>query len=383
MFNPSLIGLLGFVLGAFGVFGWSLILLLPWRPTSTHEQIEPEQSSHSASNLKDVTVLIPARNEAEFIRHTLEAVHAQGTGLKIFVIDDQSTDQTALLARANGAQVISGVAPPVGWSGKLWALEQGLREVRTAYTLLLDADIALSPGIIAALLDKATKEQCSLVSIMAAPPLNNLVERSFMPAFIFFFKLLYPFGLTNKPASSMAAAAGGCILVETKALRAVGAFASLHNALIDDCTLAARIKHAGNKIWLGLSHSVRSQRGYPRLETVWEMVSRTAYTQLNYSLPLLILCTVIMISMFWFGPFLFLLLPDDQKAYMLCAAAWLVMYLAYRPTLAYFHCSPIWVFALPVIGTLYLAMTWTSAIRYWRGERARWKDRRYESKTDY
>ncbi|SEQ82312.1 hopene-associated glycosyltransferase HpnB [Nitrosomonas sp. Nm51] len=379
MVDPLLVGLLS---AALGVIGWWSILLFPWRPAGTGEQIEPESQMSLPQNLGDVTVLIPARNEAQFIDYTLETVKIQGTGIKIIVIDDQSTDATAQLARKIGAQVITGTAPPAGWSGKLWALEQGLREVRTAYTLLLDADIALSPGIIATLLKKAKNEQCVLVSLMAAPPLNNSMERLLMPAFIFFFKQLYPFGLANKPASRMAAAAGGCILIETRALRLVGAFGSLHNALIDDCTLAARIKHAGNKIWIGLSHSARIHRGYHKLDTIWEMVSRTAYTQLNYSLLLLIFCTAMMVSMFWFAPFVFLLLPD-LKTYMISAIAWSAMYLAYRPTLIYYHRSPLWVLTLPVIGTLYLAMTWASAIRYWRGERARWKDRQYESKTDY
>ena len=365
---------------AFGAVSWWAILLFPWRPASTKEQIEPKQESKLDLNLNDITVLIPARNEAQFIQYTLDAVKTQGD-LRVIVIDDQSSDDTAQLAREKGAEVITGTTPPVGWSGKLWALEQGLREVRTPYTLLLDADIVLSPGIIATLRGKAEKEQRTLVSLMATPPMDNALERLLMPAFIFFFKLLYPFGLANKPTSRMAAAAGGFILVETQALRSGGAFGSLHDALIDDCTLAARIKQAGGSIWIGLSHSARSLRGYYDLRTIWEMVARTAYTQLNYSLVMLVLCTIIMVSMFWVAPFVFLLLPD-QETYMISACAWVAMFLAYRPTLIYYFRSPFWVFVLPVIGSLYLAMTWTSAIRYWRGERARWKDRRYESKAE-
>ncbi len=146
---------------------------------------------------------------------------AQGEGVRVIVIDDQSVDDTAEEAKRCGVQVIRGTSSPVGWSGKLWALEQGLQEIRTPYTLLLDADIVLTPGIIA--------EQ---------PPMKNFIESLLMPAFVFFFKLLYPFGLANKSRSRVAAAAGGCILVETQALRSVGAFANLHHALIDDCTLS-------------------------------------------------------------------------------------------------------------------------------------------------
>ncbi|MDR4517253.1 MAG: glycosyltransferase [Nitrosomonas sp.] len=365
---------------AFGVVSWWAILLFPWRPASTEEQIEPTAEIRLDQSLLDITVLIPARNEAQFIQCTLDAVKAQGD-LSIIVIDDQSADDTAQLAREKGAKVITGTTPPPGWSGKLWALEQGLREVRTPYTLLLDADIALSPGIIATLREKAKTEKRVLVSLMATPPMDNAIERLLMPAFIFFFKLLYPFGLANKPASHMAAAAGGFILVETQALRSGGAFGSLHDALIDDCTLAARIKHAGGNIWIGLSHAARSLRGYYDLRTIWDMVARTAYTQLNYSLILLALCTIMMVSMFWIAPFVFLLLPE-QKTYMISALTWLAMFLAYRPILIYYFRSPFWVFVLPVVGALYLAMTWTSAIRYWHGERARWKDRRYESKAE-
>ena len=374
--------LTGIVVGAcLGTISWISILLLPWRPTSTREQIEPKPEMQFSQNLSNITVLIPARNEAPYILRTLDDVKAQGEGLRVVVIDDQSIDDTAQLARQNGAQVITGTSPPAGWSGKLWALEQGLREVRTPYTLLLDADIALSPGIIATLREKAETEKRALVSLMAAPAMENTIERLLMPAFIFFFKLLYPFGLANKPDSRMAAAAGGCILVETQVLHAAGAFGSLHDALIDDCTLAARIKHAGKNTWIGLTHSARSHRGYHKLQTIWEMVARTAYTQLNYSLILLIMCSLFMVTMFWFAPLIFLLLPD-QKTYMISALAWVAMFLAYRPTLIYYRRSSSWVLALPVIGVLYLAMTWTSAIRYWRGERARWKDRQYESKTD-
>jgi hopene-associated glycosyltransferase HpnB len=368
--------------GAFGTVCWLSLLLLPWRPVSTREQIEPDFEHQFNQNLSDVTVLIPARNEAPYIQHTLDGLKLQGEGLQVIVIDDQSTDETAQLARSKGARVIAGITPPTGWSGKLWALEQGLKHVTTPYTLLLDADITLSQGIVPTLKNKVLTENRSMVSLMAMPPMDTLVERMLMPAFIFFFKLLYPFGLTNKPDSRMAAAAGGCILVETQALRSVGAFSSLHDALIDDCTLATRIKHSGKNIWLGLSHAARSHRGYQGLGPIWEMVARTAYTQLNYSLILLLLCTAIMLSMFWLAPFAFLL-PPDPKTYMISLIACAAMFYAYKPTLKYYRRSPLWTFALPFTGALYLAMTWTSAIRYWRGERARWKDRHYESKTDH
>lgn len=366
----------------FGTICWCSLLLLPWRPYRTSEQIDANSNAssnanHSDTRLDHITVLIPARNEAPYIQQTINCVKEQGAGIRVVVIDDQSSDDTAEQARLLGAQVISGVTPPTGWSGKLWALEQGLQVVQTPYTLLLDADIELSPGMVATLYQKARQENLALVSLMAQPPMTNFIERLLMPAFIFFFKLLYPFGLANKPNSKVAAAAGGCILVETQALRSINAFSSLHDALIDDCTLAAHIKKTGLRTWLGLSHDARSQRGYQHLEPIWQMVARTAYTQLKYSALLLFACTLIMVAMFWLAPLLFLLQPTEAT-FTLGAMVWFCMIFAYTPTLIYYDRSPMWVFALPVIGTLYLAMTWTSAFRYWRGERASWKNRQYE-----
>lgn len=356
-------------------------MLFPWRPWSTHEKIEAPVTEVPDGALSDVTVLIPARNEGPYIGHTLSGVRVQGKNIRIIVIDDQSTDDTAEQAKRCGAQVLSGTAPPAGWSGKLWALEQGLREVGTPYALLLDADIELAPGIIAELLRKARTENLALVSLMAEPPMENFIERLLMPAFIFFFKLLYPFELANRPGSRIAAAAGGCILVETQALRTTGAFANLHHALIDDCTLATHIKHTGLRTFIGLSHAARSHRGYQALKPIWEMVARTAFTQLRYSVILLAICTVIMTAMFWAAPLAALFLSAPE-VYVISALAWMAMFFTYTPTLIYYRRSPLWGFALPIIGTLYLAMTWTSALRYWRGERACWKDRRYESKTN-
>ncbi len=366
---------------AFGAICWVSLLLLPWFPWSTREQIEVDSGTSSNEALADITVLIPARNEGPYIQHTLRCVKAQGTGMRIIVIDDQSLDDTAEQAKSLGGldiQVISGVTPPEGWSGKLWALEQGLQKVCTPYTLLLDADIELSPGIVAILQQKARQENLALVSLMAEPPMGNFIERLLMPAFIFFFKLLYPFGLANKPTSRIAAAAGGCILVETSALRSAGAFASLHDALIDDCTLAAHIKRKGLRTWIGLSHAARSHRGYHSLAPIWEMVARTAYTQLKYSPVLLVICSIIMVSMFWLAPLVFLFQPTEV-AYIVSCLVWTAMLFAYSPTLIYYQRSPLWVILLPVVGALYLAMTWTSALRFWQGKRASWKNRQYES----
>ncbi|MXS84959.1 glycosyltransferase [Nitrosomonas sp. HPC101] len=362
-----------------GTLCWWAILLAPWQAWNVREQLEPSVDTEETRQfLRDVTVLIPARNEAQFIDRTLNCLQMQGGDVRIIVIDDQSEDRTAVLAERPGVEIISGTNPPKGWSGKLWALDQGLQQVRTRYTLLLDADISLSPGILEALLNKAYQENLSLVSIMAKLPVQRFLERLLVPAFIFFFKLLYPFKLSNEPKSRVAAAAGGCILVKTRVLKSVDAFASIRDALIDDCTLAARVKQAGFKTWIGLSHAVQSHRGYDSLAAIWNTVARTAFTQLHYSMLLLFLCTLFMISMFWCAP-LFAIIYTDTVFVISSAFAWLAMLIVYTSVLRFYQSSPFWGVALPVIGTLYLLMTWTSALRYWCGTRAHWKNRRYEA----
>ena len=277
---------------------WLTILLLPWRPWGTAQRLP---SATADISLSDVTVLIPARNEAECVAETLRQVAAQGALAKIVLVDDQSDDGTATAARTAGIdalQIVDGTPPPPGWSGKLWALEQGRTECATRLTLLLDADIGLSPGVLNALLSQMNRGAYDLVSVMANLPMRNGWEKLLLPAFIYFFKLLYPFSLANDPRSRVAAAAGGCVLIKTARLDAIGGFAALHDAIIDDCALARYVKRAGGRTWLGLSNEVRAIRPYTSLRPIWDMVARTAYTQLRYSPAWLLLCSVLMIVVY-------------------------------------------------------------------------------------
>jgi hopene-associated glycosyltransferase HpnB len=271
--------------------------------------------------------------------------------------------------------IVSAEPLPAGWSGKLWALEQGFKAVRTPWTLLLDADIQLKPGMAAALLEKARNDNRQFVSVMACLRMDSVWEKLLMPAFIYFFKLLYPFRLANSDFPHVAAAAGGCILVETAVLAGLGGFASIKGAIIDDCTLARKVKSAGHRTWVGQSHSVLSTRPYDGLGPIWEMVARSAFTQLRYSVWLLALCNLLILSLFW-GPVAGLLWGDANiRAVAFIAYATLAG--TYWPSLRYYLRSPAWAPLLPVIAALYLAMTWTSALRYWRGDRSRWKNRVY------
>ncbi len=356
---------------------WVTLVCLPWRPWGTRESIAARQPA-PAANLERVTVLIPARDEADCIEATLRAVALQGALAKIVLIDDQSADGTAARAHAlklPNLEVLSGLPPEPGWSGKLWALHQGFRQVDTEYTLLLDADIELAPGIAAALLDKLECEGRGLVSVMAALSMKSWWEGLLIPPFIYFFKLLYPFALANGRTRWVAAAAGGCILVKTDLLNAIGGFSSLRGALIDDCTLAREIKNAGAQTWIGLSHDVRAIRPYDSLATIWNMVARTAFTQLRYSALLLAACSFLMVL-----TFLMPLLGVWSSAPLPRVAAWLacgLMLTTYLPIVRYYRRSWLWLPTLPLAAALYLAMTWTSALRFWRGERSRWKNRVY------
>jgi hopene-associated glycosyltransferase HpnB len=366
-----------------GALLWLTILLLPWRPWRVREALE---ATHASSNveLDDVTVLIPARNEAETIAAVLHGLNSQGRGLKTVLVDDQSTDATVEIARTAATHellVIAGQSLPGGWTGKLWALHQGRAYLERPLTLLLDADIELAPGMIATLRRKMQQDGLRLVSLMAALRMQSFWEKLLLPAFIFFFRLLYPFHLSNDPTQRrVAAAAGGCILLETRLIDEIGGFAALRGALIDDCTLARRVKSLGARTWVGLTHSVRSLRRYDRLEGIWNMVARSAFTQLGYSTAALLGCTVLFVAAFWLpiaGLFL-----GDGLARVLAALGLLAMMVAYLPTLRFYGLAGAWGLALPLIGTLYLAMTWGSAWRYWHGQRSRWKGRAYGKTLD-
>jgi hopene-associated glycosyltransferase HpnB len=373
----NLMSLLIFILIIVASLIWPLILLLPWKPWSTREWLE-NQGSPLETDLSDVTVLIPARDEAAVIARTLGALEFQGKNLAVIVIDDQSADGTADLAKRNfrgDLRVLPGKELPEGWVGKLWALEQGRQSAATELVVLLDADIELAPGTVGALKSKLKTEHLDLVSLMAELRMQTLWERILSPAFIFFFKLLYPFAVGNDPGSRLGVAAGGCVLLRSETLQAIGGFSALRSSIIDDCALAAKVKQFGGKTWIGLTHSAKSQRPYPDLGSFWNMVARTAFTQLRYSVLLLLLATFLMVFVFWCP-----VMGLAHRSILPRAAAWLgtiSMWAAYLPVVRFYRQSPFLVITLPVVASLYLLMTWSSAIRYWRGQRSVWKGRRY------
>jgi hopene-associated glycosyltransferase HpnB len=239
----------------------------------------------------------------------------------------------------------------------------------------MDADIEPRPGILVKIRELMKKRDIPFVSLMASLRMKSFWEKLLMPAFIFFFKLLYPFRLSNSRPSRVAAAAGGFILTEARLFDEMAGFKSIKGALIDDCALARAVKSRGHRTWIGLTHGVNSLRRYDNLEKIWNMVARNAFTQLRYSLGLLLLCTAMLLVAFCV-PVVVICLGDPVSR-SLSTLALGMMVLSYVPTLRFYRLSPWWALGLPLSGLLFMGMTWTSAIGYWQGRRSQWKGRIY------
>jgi len=330
-----------------------------------------------------VSAVIPARDEAELLPTTLQSLLAQDYPgpFAIVVVDDQSSDGTQAVVRslADGAkrevELVSGAPLPAGWTGKVWAMHQGTAHAEAAapdYFLLTDADIDYAAGALRRLVARAKGRGLVLTSMMAELNSESLAERALIPAFVFFFQMLYPFSWVNCMDCKTAAAAGGCMLVDRRALARAGGVVAIRGALIDDCALAALLKKEG-PIWLGLSHSIRSLRACPHFGDIRRMVARSAYAQLRYS-PLLLIATVAGMAMTFFaGPVLALFAA--YPAELIAASAWALMTIAYLPILRSYRLSPLWAVALPVIAAAYVALTLDSACQHWRGKGGLWKGR--------
>jgi hopene-associated glycosyltransferase HpnB len=331
----------------------------------------------------NVVAVIPARNEAEGVGETVGSLLQQDYpgALLIVLVDDQSTDDTADIARRAAAAapdrliVVRGATLPAGWTGKLWAMKQGVEHAdarNPAYLLFTDADIVYAADALRRLVAEAEAKSLVLSSLMAKLNCESFAERALIPAFIFFFQMLYPFATVNRPDRAIAAAAGGCMLVRRDALRAAGEIEAIRGALIDDCALARNQKQQG-PIRLALTERVRSIRTYPAVEDIRRMVARSAYAQLRYS-PLLLAGTVAGMALTYLAPVGFALLGQGI-AQILGLAAWLLMAIAFQPTLRFYRLSPLWGLALPGIALTYMAFTLDSAYQHARGRGGLWKGR--------
>lgn len=333
-----------------------------------------------------VAIIVPARNEALSLESSLKSLFDQDYrgDFSIVVVDDDSSDGTGDIAAAAAHRnvrpltLVPSSGPPPGWTGKLWALHQGLATAPASakYVLFTDADIVHAPDSLSALVARAEQGRLVLTSLMAKLRCESFAERLHVPAFIYFFQMLFPFAWACRPAARTAAAAGGCMLASRAALHAAGGVEAVRAALIDDCALAARLKATG-PIWLGLTNRVVSIRAYPRLADVRQMIVRSAYAQLRHS-PRLLVGTVVGMAVTFIAPPLLLIFANGVARW-LGGASWLAMTVSFIPTLRFYRLSLLWAPALPLIAALYTVYTLESAYRHARGDGGLWKGRPHVS----
>lgn len=341
-------------------------------------QFGPVLDVAQPASAPSVAIVVPARNEAPTIDSALRSLLAQDYPgpFRVILVDDESTDGTSEHARAIDdprLTIVAGQPRPAGWSGKLWALAQGIAEGEEAELLLLtDADIVHDPRHLASL--AARIERYDMVSEMVELSRASLAEAALVPAFVFFFQLLYPFERVNDPLRATAAAAGGTILIRRAVLTRIGGIEAVRGALIDDVALARAVKRGG-PIWLGHSVLARSLRPYPRVADIWHMIARTAYVQLRCS-PLLLVGCVIGMALTWIVPPL-AAIAGHGAARILGALAWVAMAWSYLPTLRRFRLAPLWAPFLPLVALFYSAATIGSAVNHHFGRGVTWKSRAY------
>ena len=329
-----------------------------------------------------VAAVVPARNEAAVVGRSIASLAGQDYrgAFRVVLVDDASTDGTAEAARSAAAPslltVIRAAPLPAGWSGKLWAISEGIREAdgfEPEYLWLTDADIVHPAGSLDVLTARAESDGYDLVSAMATLSCRTPAERALIPAFVFFFFLLYPPAWIRSSRHTMAGAAGGCILIRRSMLDRIGGVAAIRGELIDDCALARSVKRHGGRVWLGLGATTESIREYATFGEIGSMISRTAFTQLHHSVPVLLGALAGLAFAFLAPPLLTIAAP--QPAAGMGALAWLLMSIAYFPALRFYRCPWYWAPLLPLAAAFYSGATLHSALAYWRGAGGVWKGR--------
>jgi hopene-associated glycosyltransferase HpnB len=367
------------VLGFLCLAVWMYLFLGHGRYWFSRPELEPMVPD----GFPAVDVVVPARDEAATIQPVIASLVAQeyAGSFRVFLVDDNSTDGTAQRAgAAPNLSVLRGAPKPPGWSGKMWAVSQGVAAGEAAFLLLTDADIVHDARHLSALVARlqepaAGGASLDMVSEMVRLNCESLAERVLVPAFVYFFQMLYPFARVNDPRSAVAAAAGGTVLIRREALQRMGGIEAIKGALIDDVSLAKAVKSRGGAIYLGHSGLAASIRPYPHFADIWRMVSRTAFTQLRYSAAML-LVTVLGLTLVWLVPVWLVVLGHGwQRA---CGiGACVLAAISYLPTLRRYGRSPGGILALPLVALFYMAATVGSALDHWRGAGARWKSRSY------
>jgi hopene-associated glycosyltransferase HpnB len=348
-----------------------------------------------------VIAIVPARNEAETIGRVVTGLVQQDYpgAFSVVVVDDHSEDATASItqrvAAENSAEVrvrvVHASELPEGWTGKLWALNEGMSHGGVTQVGMLngaglsaepevpefywftDADVSHAPNTLRRLVGRAERERLDLASLMVLLQAKTLPERALIPAFLYFFLMLYPPRWIADEELRTAGAAGGCILLRGEALRRMGGFAAIRGEVIDDCALASAVKLSGGRVWMGLTRKSVSLRAYRTFGEVRDLIARTAFTQLRYSVPMLA-GTLLGMFLTYVAPVL-LLFAHDSTAQALGFAAWLLMTLSFLPTVRFYRLSAVWAPVLPLTAVFYTCATWLSAVRYWMGKGGLWKGR--------
>ncbi len=361
------------VAGALAVVIWGVLLFARdgwWRAREQDGAVLAAPAAWPA-----VVAVVPARDEAAVIGRAVASLAAQDYpgDFKVIVVDDGSSDATADIAEAAGASVLRAAPLASGWTGKLAAVAQGIDRAgeTPAYLWLTDADIEHAPDTLRSLVARAMAEEAVLVSLMARLRTDSLAERALVPAFVWFFMMLFPFAAVNR-AGRVAAAAGGVMLVDRAALARAGGIAAIRTALIDDCALAKLLKAQGKIILLLTRRSV-SLRPYPAVGDIGAMIARSAYAQLDYS-PLLLAGTVAGFALTFVAPPVLALFSTGWPQ-LAGIAAWGAMSAAFQPMLRFYRRSPAWGAAVPMIATVYGYYTLVSAVQFWRGRGGQWKGR--------
>ena len=382
--------MIGLVAGGVALAVWLVLVFARqgfWLTAERDTRGLPAEPAHWPA----VTAVVPARDEADVIATSIGSLLAQDYpgDFRVILVDDNSSDGTAEIARGLASAspspegeglnkierltILSGQPLAPGWTGKLWAVSQGIAAAGETpdYVWLTDADIAHAPDTLRTLVTRAVGEKRVLVSLMARLRCKSVAERALIPAFVWFFQMLYPFGAVNRP-TGVGAAAGGCMLANRIALERAGGIAAVRGALIDDCAFGALMKRQG-PVWLGLTDRSVSIRIYDTYASVAAMISRSAYAQLGYS-PVLLVGTLFGLALIYLGPVL-LTLAGQGYAKMLGLGAWALMAIAFQPMLRFYGRSPLWGVALPGIALFYAGCTFASAWAHWRGRGGMWKGR--------
>jgi len=333
-----------------------------------------------------VVAVVPARNEAELIGPVVTSLLNQCVAMPVVLVDDESTDGTADVARraaekagkADALIVVRSKPLPAEWTGKLWAMHQGIeyaraRALNPSWLMLADADVLHGPETVADLGFIAAHGPYDLVSFMVKLHCESLPEKLLIPSFVYFFFMLYPPAWIRDTRNSTAGAAGGCMLVRAETLERAGGLESIRCAVIDDCSLARLLKQHGGRLWLGVTDQSQSLRRYETFSDVEHMVSRTAFNQLKHS-SLLLLCTIAGMVITYLAPPL-LLLTGSRLTILMGAAAWAAMTITYSAIVRYYRLNPAWVLTLPLAALFYLGATIHSAVKYWKGSGGDWKGR--------